>query len=215
MWEDEANAKGGKWVLTMKNNPVLLDRCWSFLAMALVGEELEDGDEICGAVVSLRSKVDRIQLWTRSRGDVERLNGIGKKLIKLLDVSEADGIALEFQVRARFLTSRPHTHTSFGPAVQHDGGTASPQQVPLDRSHAHHIIPVHVRSARGLPQQAVQCTRNRSAHVHQQSGNRAWGRGGCGCVWQVWDWDWNGGGRWDSRWRSRWRSSGGMARREA
>jgi translation initiation factor 4E len=98
MWEDEANANGGKWVLTMKNNPALLDRCWSWLAMALVGEELEDGDEICGAVVSLRSKVDRIQVWTRSKDDVERLNSIGKKLVKLLDVSEADGIGLEFQV---------------------------------------------------------------------------------------------------------------------
>lgn len=99
MWEDEANANGGKWVLTMKNNPQLLDRCWYALAMALIGEELEDGDEICGAVVSLRTKVDRIQLWTRSKDDVEKLNGIGKKMVKLLDVSEADGVGLEFQVR--------------------------------------------------------------------------------------------------------------------
>lgn len=98
MWEDPANANGGKWVLTMKNSPVLLDRCWSWLAMALVGEELEEGDEISGAVVSLRSKVDRIQVWTKSKDDVEKLNGIGKRLIKLLDVSEADSIGLEFQV---------------------------------------------------------------------------------------------------------------------
>lgn len=98
MWEDEANANGGKWVLTMKNNPALLDRCWNWLAMALVGEELEEGDEICGAVVSLRSKVDRIQVWTRSKDEVEKLNSIGKKLVKLLDVSEADSIGLEFQV---------------------------------------------------------------------------------------------------------------------
>lgn len=97
MWEDPANAGGGKWVLTMKNNPELLDRCWSWLAMALVGEELEDGDEICGAVVSLRARVDRIQLWTRSKDDVEKLNSIGKKMVKLLDVSEADQIGLEFQ----------------------------------------------------------------------------------------------------------------------
>jgi translation initiation factor 4E len=98
MWEDKANENGGKWVLTMKNNPALLDRCWNWLAMALVGEELEDGDEICGAVVSLRTKVDRIQLWTRSKDDVDRLNGIGKKLVKLLDISEADNIGLDFQV---------------------------------------------------------------------------------------------------------------------
>jgi translation initiation factor 4E len=98
MWEDEANANGGKWVLTMKNNPTLLDQCWQWLTMALVGEELDESDEICGAVVSLRSKVDRIQLWTRSKDDVERVNGIGRKFVKLLDVSEADGIGLEFQV---------------------------------------------------------------------------------------------------------------------
>ncbi|PPQ75748.1 hypothetical protein CVT26_001669 [Gymnopilus dilepis] len=97
MWEDPANANGGKWVLTMKNNPQLLDRCWNWLVMALVGEELEENDEICGAVVSLRSKVDRIQLWTRSKDDVDKLNGIAKRLIKLLDVSEADNIGLEFQ----------------------------------------------------------------------------------------------------------------------
>ncbi|TDL24451.1 translation initiation factor eIF4e [Rickenella mellea] len=97
MWEDPANAKGGKWVLTMKNNAQLLDRCWSWLAMALVGEELDEGDEICGAVVSLRSKVDRIQLWVRGKEDVERANSIGKKLVKLLDVSDTDGIGLEFQ----------------------------------------------------------------------------------------------------------------------
>ena len=51
MWEDPANANGGKWVLTMKSNPMLLDRCWSWLAMALVGEELDEKDEVCGAGV--------------------------------------------------------------------------------------------------------------------------------------------------------------------
>jgi translation initiation factor 4E len=126
MWEDPANANGGKWVLTMRQNPTLLDRCWSYLCMALVGEELEDGDEICGAgasilqswlswflptitshppdaynatVVSLRAKVDRIQLWTRSKTDIERLNAIARKMVKLLDLTEADNVGLEFQVR--------------------------------------------------------------------------------------------------------------------
>jgi len=47
----------------------------------------------------LRTKVDRIQVWTRSKDEVEKLNSIGKKLVKLLDISEADSIGLEFQVR--------------------------------------------------------------------------------------------------------------------
>ncbi|KAI0654918.1 translation initiation factor eIF 4e-like domain-containing protein [Cubamyces menziesii] len=120
MWEDEANANGGKWVLTMKNNPQLLDRCWAWLAMALVGEDLDEGDEICGAVVSLRSKVDRIQLWTRSKDDVEKINSIARKMVKLLDVSEADGIGLEFQynnderpVPNKFLTIQAVPQSSF------------------------------------------------------------------------------------------------------
>jgi len=88
--------------------------------MALVGEELEEGDDICGAVVSLRTKVDRIQVWTRSKDDVEKLNAIGKRLVKLLDVSEADGIGLEFTYNTddrplpnKFLSIQTLPQTSF------------------------------------------------------------------------------------------------------
>jgi len=109
MWEDPANAEGGKWVLTMKSNSELLDRCWAYLAMALVGEELEERDEICGAVVSLRAKVDRIQVWLRMKDDVERINQIGKRLVKLLDIEQEPSIGLEFQYNT---DDRP-THTKF------------------------------------------------------------------------------------------------------
>ncbi|KAF8168893.1 eukaryotic translation initiation factor 4E-1A [Pholiota molesta] len=111
MWEDPANAEGGKWVLTMKNNPALLDRCWGWLAMALVGEELEENDEICGAVVSLRSKVDRIQVWTRSKED------------------RADNIGLEFQAPPnKFLSIQSAPASSFRSSFQ--GPPAVPASVP-------------------------------------------------------------------------------------
>ncbi|KAH0581835.1 hypothetical protein H2248_011513 [Termitomyces sp. 'cryptogamus'] len=132
MWEDEANANGGKWVLTMRNNSTLLDRCWSWLTMALVGEELEDGDEICGAVVSLRSKVDRIQVWTRSKDDVEKLNAIGKRFVALLDVSQEDGIGLEFQYNTedrplpnKFLSIQALPTTSFRSTFQSGGAPST------------------------------------------------------------------------------------------
>ncbi|KAI0088980.1 translation initiation factor eIF4e [Irpex rosettiformis] len=137
MWEDEANANGGKWVLTMKNNPQLLDRCWAWLAMALVGEDLDEGDEICGAVVSLRSKVDRIQLWTRSKDDVEKINSIGKKMVKLLDVSEADGIGLEFQYNTddrpipnKFLSIQALPQTAYRSSFHTKPGYSSPLSGP-------------------------------------------------------------------------------------
>jgi hypothetical protein len=49
-------------------------------------------------VVSLRSRIDRIQLWIRQKDDVERVNAIGKKLVKLLDLDREPNVQLEFQV---------------------------------------------------------------------------------------------------------------------
>ncbi|KAF9053933.1 translation initiation factor eIF4e [Hymenopellis radicata] len=117
MWEDPANANGGKWVLTMKNAPDLLDRCWFDLCMALVGEQIEssiggsEDGEICGAVVSLRSKVDRIQVWVRSKDNVGRVNDIGKRIVEVLGVSDADGVGVEFQYNSE---DRPPPGKFFG-----------------------------------------------------------------------------------------------------
>jgi translation initiation factor 4E len=133
MWEDPANSQGGKWVITMKNNPALLDRCWQWLVMALIGEELDERDEVCGAVVSLRSKIDRIQLWTRGKDDVEKINSLGKRLVKVLDVAEEPGIGLEFQYNTderppanKFLSMQAtYPQTAFGGSFGRAPNTAS------------------------------------------------------------------------------------------
>ncbi|KAF9536970.1 hypothetical protein EC957_009138 [Mortierella hygrophila] len=98
MWEDPANASGGRWTVTLSTkNPELLDRCWMELAYALVGEQLDLGDDICGAVLSRRTKADRLAVWVRDKDNVEAINGIGKRLIKFLDLAE-EKISLEFQI---------------------------------------------------------------------------------------------------------------------
>jgi translation initiation factor 4E len=78
MWEDAANQNGGKWIITLKGtNTALLDRSWMWLVLALIGEELDDNDDVTGAVVSTRSKGDRIALWIRNKNDVDLVNKIG------------------------------------------------------------------------------------------------------------------------------------------
>ena len=57
-------------------------------------------------MVSLRAKIDRIQLWTRGKENVEAINALGKKLIKLLDLQDEPTIGLEFQVGVEKLTLR-------------------------------------------------------------------------------------------------------------
>ncbi|KAG0196417.1 hypothetical protein BGX28_010180 [Mortierella sp. GBA30] len=98
MWEDPANTNGGRWIITLVNkNAELLDRCWMELAYALVGEQLDVGDDICGAVLSRRQKADRLAVWVRDKENVGAINGIGKRLIQILDLAK-EKITMEFQV---------------------------------------------------------------------------------------------------------------------
>ncbi|ORZ05905.1 hypothetical protein BCR41DRAFT_374244 [Lobosporangium transversale] len=107
MWEDPANANGGRWIVTLLNkNAELLDRCWMEMAYALVGEQLDAGDDICGAVLSRRIKADRLAVWVRDKENVEAINGIGKRLIQILDLAK-ERITLEFQITTDTRSSGP------------------------------------------------------------------------------------------------------------
>ncbi|KAF9577158.1 hypothetical protein BGW38_007815, partial [Lunasporangiospora selenospora] len=98
MWEDPANANGGRWIVTfVDRNLELLDRCWFELSYALVGEQLDAGDDICGAVLQRRSKGDRLAVWVRDKDNVEAINGIGLRMVKFLDIYK-ENITMEFQV---------------------------------------------------------------------------------------------------------------------
>eukprot|EP00061_Rhincodon_typus_P018368 g47520.t1 len=49
---DEANKNGGKWIIRLRKG--LASRCWENLILAMLGEQFMVGEEICGAVVSVR-----------------------------------------------------------------------------------------------------------------------------------------------------------------
>ncbi|WWC98171.1 hypothetical protein V866_005062 [Kwoniella sp. B9012] len=102
MWEDPSNANGGKWVILFRNSPPTLDVAWANLTMALVGEMLDEEDEVCGIVASNRPKIDRIQIWTRSRDDHEKLNRLGRKVLEImnLDGKDRECMSMEYQYNA-------------------------------------------------------------------------------------------------------------------
>mmetsp|Transcript_25923 Transcript_25923/g.31955 ORF Transcript_25923/g.31955 Transcript_25923/m.31955 type:complete len:200 (-) Transcript_25923:195-794(-) len=70
MWEDPKNVKGGKFVLTLPKRDSKagkLDEWWLFTVLSLIGETIDaKGNEICGAVVSIRKSQDRIAIWLKS-----------------------------------------------------------------------------------------------------------------------------------------------------
>ena len=55
--QDDANKNGGKWIIRLRKG--LASRCWENLILAMLGEQFMVGEEICGAVVSVRFQVSR------------------------------------------------------------------------------------------------------------------------------------------------------------
>jgi len=86
MWEDSSNAKGGKWVLTIKGEKGVADSLWENVILSLVGETLDMENEICGAVFSKRKGGDRIAVWNRSRDNEVAILSIGRKLRQLAGI---------------------------------------------------------------------------------------------------------------------------------
>lgn len=67
VWEDDANKKGGKWIIRLKKG--VADRYWEELLVAIVGDQfMEASEEVCGAVLSMRKEEDVLSIWTKNDG---------------------------------------------------------------------------------------------------------------------------------------------------
>ncbi|XP_014260209.1 eukaryotic translation initiation factor 4E-1A-like [Cimex lectularius] len=88
MWEDEANKNGGRWILNVdkKTSHQRLDHYWLELVLNMIGECFHGlNDKINGATINIRSKGNKIGLWTRdSENGQHEIIGIGMKLKELI-----------------------------------------------------------------------------------------------------------------------------------
>jgi len=69
IWEDEYNAQGGKWIVRLQKR--LASRYWEDLVLAVLGEQFNVGEEICGIVISIRFQEDIISVWNRNADNQE------------------------------------------------------------------------------------------------------------------------------------------------
>lgn len=98
MWEDEANQKGGRWLITVnKNSKGALDRLWLDILLMMVGEAFENSHEICGAVINIRGKNNKISVWTANGTNELAVLEIGHKLKMLLHLQSHN---LQYQLHA-------------------------------------------------------------------------------------------------------------------
>ncbi|CAB0011788.1 unnamed protein product [Nesidiocoris tenuis] len=84
MWEDEANQRGGKWIVRLRKG--LASRCWENLVLAMLGEQFMVGQEICGAVVSIRFQEDIICVWNKTASDQATTSRIRDTMRRVLNL---------------------------------------------------------------------------------------------------------------------------------
>lgn len=98
MWEDERNRLGGRWLVNLnkanRNNE--LDRLWLETLLCLIGESFgEDSDQVCGAVVNLRPKGDKLAVWTSHADRHDSVMKIGKQFKERLTLPSKYTIVYE------------------------------------------------------------------------------------------------------------------------
>ncbi|XP_041362556.1 eukaryotic translation initiation factor 4E-like [Gigantopelta aegis] len=98
MWEDDRNRIGGRWLVNLNRQQRAsdLDNFWLETLLCLIGEAFdEQSDEICGAVVNIRAKGDKLGLWTRDATRGDACTKIGKKLKERLNIPQKVSIAFQ------------------------------------------------------------------------------------------------------------------------
>lgn len=84
MWEDPANASGGKWMLRLKKGAA--SRVWEDVLLAVVGDAFHLGDEVCGAVLVSKPAEDVVSVWNRTANNAEARARIRETLRRVLDL---------------------------------------------------------------------------------------------------------------------------------
>ncbi|XP_010920306.2 eukaryotic translation initiation factor [Elaeis guineensis] len=86
-WEDPECANGGKWSVTCSRKGTL-DNMWLETLMALIGEQFDESEEICGVVASVRQRQDKLALWTKTATNEAVQMSIGKKWKEIIDYND-------------------------------------------------------------------------------------------------------------------------------
>lgn len=111
MWECPSNVNGGKWKLRLRKG--IVDRCWENLLMAVVGEQFDVGDEICGIVVCVRNQEDNLAIWNKTATDQRIIEIIRKKLVEVLQLPT--NTLMEYKTHNQALKEAWQGHKLFNP----------------------------------------------------------------------------------------------------
>ncbi|PRP86703.1 hypothetical protein PROFUN_02852 [Planoprotostelium fungivorum] len=82
MWEDDANKLGGKWVVRLRKG--YASRYWEEFLLAIIGEQFDVGEDLCGVIISIRYQEDIISIWNRDATDEGSRQRIHERMKRIL-----------------------------------------------------------------------------------------------------------------------------------
>ncbi|XKL67865.1 hypothetical protein PGB90_003356 [Kerria lacca] len=83
MWEDKMNEKGGRWIIKFeyKSRDTEINKYWLDVILLMIGGQFDEfSDEVCGAILNIRNRCDKISIWTPNINRKNEILGIGRKL---------------------------------------------------------------------------------------------------------------------------------------
>eukprot|EP00933_Yihiella_yeosuensis_P039663 TRINITY_DN33777_c0_g1_i2.p1 TRINITY_DN33777_c0_g1~~TRINITY_DN33777_c0_g1_i2.p1 ORF type:complete len:178 (-),score=11.98 TRINITY_DN33777_c0_g1_i2:461-994(-) len=87
-WEHEANRDGCQCSLEFtrkESDEQLIDNCWMWTLLALIGDYFQDSTEINGVIISSRPRYVRISLWLRSVDAKDRVGSEWRSNLNIPD----------------------------------------------------------------------------------------------------------------------------------
>jgi hypothetical protein len=66
--------------------------CALLQVLACIGEQFDEGEEVCGVTVNIRNGKDRLELWSKTAANEALQMSVGKQLKQLLDIPDSNKI---------------------------------------------------------------------------------------------------------------------------
>lgn len=84
MWEDEANSSGGR--LSMRVRKQATSKAFEDLALALIGEQFDTPEFVCGIACSIRFQDDILSIWIRDCHNGQAIEAVSNVARRALDL---------------------------------------------------------------------------------------------------------------------------------
>jgi translation initiation factor 4E len=97
MWEDEANAAGGRLSLRLRKG--YASRAFEDLALCAIGEQFELPDFVCGITCSVRFQDDVLSIWVRAADNPQAIAAVASTAKRSIELP-ASSQAREFEFKA-------------------------------------------------------------------------------------------------------------------